>query len=112
MASTPGDLLLVTLVNSSRPMRVSELKQAIGRDIAKKELNKLMYGFQERGLAERTVENPPLWSATVAAASIVVLENSSSNNDDQDRGTATTQEEQKLIIILMEEGKEHGMSAG
>ena len=115
MASTPGDLLLVTLVNSSQPMRVSELKLTIGLDIAKKELNKLMYGFQERGLAERTAENPPLWSATVAAASIVVQENSSSTtdtNDDEDHGTIITLEEQKLVSILVEKGKEHGMSAG
>ena len=111
MVTSAVDLLLITLVNANQPLRIRELKKSVGTGLEKKELNKLLYGLQERGLVERTIENPPLWSATVAAATVVVLENSNTNNDD-DQGVTITQEEQKLISNLIEQGKEHGMSAG
>ena len=109
--ATTADLLLITLVNSSQPFRVSELKRAIHGGIQKKEVNALLYSLQDRGLVERTVENPPLWSATVAATSTLVLE-ISGNSNDGDQGTTLTRDEHTLVSILMEHGKEHGMSAG
>ena len=106
--ATSKDLLLITLVNSSQPMRISELKRATGVSIEKKELNILLYSLQERGLAEQTVENPPLWSATVAGSTIV----ENNENDNEEQRKVLTGEEQKLVRLLTEQGKEYGLSIG
>eukprot|EP00537_Pseudo-nitzschia_pungens_P006514 CAMPEP_0172361746 /NCGR_PEP_ID=MMETSP1060-20121228/5533_1 /TAXON_ID=37318 /ORGANISM="Pseudo-nitzschia pungens, Strain cf. cingulata" /LENGTH=623 /DNA_ID=CAMNT_0013084109 /DNA_START=364 /DNA_END=2235 /DNA_ORIENTATION=+ len=110
MTTTTLDLILIKLVNSDHPMRVSELMRIIGGGTAKKEMNSLLYALQDRGLVKRTPENPPLWSATVEAASTVVIESSDVGNGSDDC-TTLTQDEHKLVCILTEHGKEHGMSA-
>jgi len=106
--------LLNTLVKSSKPLGVTELKRTARLGVEKKELNRLLYGLEERGLVQRTVENPPLWSATTASTIILENNNDDDGSDEKAEGTIITSEEQKLIGFLMEQGEEQqrGMRVG
>mmetsp|Transcript_3053 Transcript_3053/g.6994 ORF Transcript_3053/g.6994 Transcript_3053/m.6994 type:complete len:636 (-) Transcript_3053:216-2123(-) len=112
--TSPSDLLLNTLVKSSKPLGVTELKRTARLGVEKKELNRLLYGLEERGLVQRTVENPPLWSATTASTIILENNNDDDGSDEKAEGTIITSEEQKLIGFLMEQGEEQqrGMRVG